>query len=84
MSSIEVQNFDTAETKNVLPDDMGEAAILEFGDMQITRLRKGDLDAEKLTPLFTPDYGQITSSRWWGPIHARCAISESLPGVKFM
>ena len=45
MSSIEVESFATAETKNVLPDDMGGAAILEFGDMQITRLRKGDLDA---------------------------------------
>ena len=39
MTNVEVKSFDSAGIKNVLPDDLGEAAIVEFGDVKVTRMR---------------------------------------------
>ena len=61
MSSIEVQSFDTADIKNTLPDDKGEAAIVEFGDMKITRLRinPGWRWSEHIKPMVGTDSCQV-------------------------
>ena len=37
MTNVEVKSFDSADIKNVLPDDLGEAAIVEFGDVKVTQ-----------------------------------------------
>jgi quercetin dioxygenase-like cupin family protein len=39
MTNIEVKSFDSAEINNVLPDGLGEAAVVEFGDVKVTRMR---------------------------------------------
>ena len=39
MTNIEVKSFDSAEINNVLPDGLGEVAVVEFGDVKVTRMR---------------------------------------------
>ncbi len=39
MTDIEVKGFDSADINNVLPNDLGKAAVVEFGDVKVTRVR---------------------------------------------
>ena len=39
MTNIEVKSFDSADLNNVLPNDLGENAVVEFGNVKVTRMR---------------------------------------------
>jgi quercetin dioxygenase-like cupin family protein len=61
MTNIEVKSFDSAEINNVLPDGLGEAAVVEFGDVKVTRMRikPGWRWSEHIKPMVGTDSCQV-------------------------
>ncbi len=61
MTNIEVKSFDSADINNVLPNDPGEAAVVEFGDVKVTRMRikPGWRWSEHIKPMVGTDSCQV-------------------------
>ena len=61
MTNIEVKSFDSADINNVLPNDLGEAAVVEFDDIKVTRMRikPGWRWSEHIKPMVGTDSCQV-------------------------
>lgn len=61
LTNVEVKSFDSAEVNNVLPDGLGEAAVVEFGDVKVTRMRikPGWRWSEHIKPMVGTDSCQV-------------------------
>ena len=61
MTNVEVKSFDRSDINNVLPNDLGEAAVVEFGDVKVTRMRikPGWRWSEHIKPMVGTDSCQV-------------------------
>ena len=96
MTNIEVKSFDSADINNVLPNDLGEAAVVEFDDIKVTRMRikPGWRWSEHIKPMVGTDscqvrhLGVVTKGRGelagfhWTKVHGSNDLHDSVDDAR--